>query len=171
MGRQAWTSRLTVEDCPIYLSVTDLRRDGAFYCPSGSTGEASWPLSDGSTLGSLRIEIRDNWSGERTILIPRQALKFGGVACMSDGQSIRLTTTTVHFGGERFWFICECGRRAGKLYLPTGETVFRCRLCYDLTYLSAREHNTQWPFWRTIGEEYRAETERQRGLRAKQGCF
>jgi hypothetical protein len=30
-----------------------------------------------------------------------------------------------------------------RLYLPTGETVFRCRLCCDLTYLSSQEHNTR----------------------------
>jgi hypothetical protein len=92
MGRQAWTSRLTVEDCPICLSVTDLHRSGALSCPVGTTGETTWQLSDGSPLGSLQFELRNNWCGERTILIPRQTLTFGGMARIRDGKSIRLTT-------------------------------------------------------------------------------
>ena len=31
----------------------------------------------------------------------------------------------------------------GRLYLPTGQTVFRCRLCHDLTYQLEQEHNTR----------------------------
>jgi hypothetical protein len=34
-----------------------------------------------------------------------------------------------------------CRRRSGRLYLPTGQTVFRCRPCYELTYQSAQQHS------------------------------
>ena len=37
------------------------------------------------------------------------------------------------FGGQRFYFRCECGRRVEKLHSARGEP-WRCRHCYDLTY-------------------------------------
>ncbi|HEY2466817.1 MAG TPA: hypothetical protein VGI45_03100 [Terracidiphilus sp.] len=79
---------------------------------------------------------------------------------MGNGQTIRLTTTRPHFGGKRFWFLCECGKRAGRLYLPTGQTVFRCRLCYDLTFESAQQHNTRWEKMRPWLEHFQRAFER-----------
>jgi hypothetical protein len=46
-----------------------------------------------------------------------------------------------HLGGRRFWFVCGCGMRAGRLFLPPGQRAFRCRHCHSLTYRSAREHD------------------------------
>jgi hypothetical protein len=144
MGREPWTSRLTVENCPIQLSAVELHRLGVFRAPLGITGTLSWrSTSDDSLLGKVKYEIRSDSHGGRTICIPRQVLNFDGSLQMVNGQTLRLTTTRPHWGGERFWFRCECGRRSGRLYLPTGETVFRCRPCYELTYRSAQEHNTR----------------------------
>lgn len=53
---------------------------------------------------------------------------------------IRLETTSPHWGGVRWWFICPCsGRRATKLHLPPGGTYFARREVYDLTYRSCQE--------------------------------
>jgi hypothetical protein len=142
VGRERWTSRLTVEESPIHLSTAALCSAGAFRLPATTSAIVSWPLSDGSSLGSLRFEIRADWRGPY-LFFCRQDFAFGGKLRMGNGQMIRITTTRPHFGGKRFWFVCECGRRAGRLYLPTGQAVFRCRLCYDLTYQSAQEHNTR----------------------------
>ena len=140
MGRHPWTSRLTVEEsrftCRQPHSI-------AVKC-SGfprTSATVSWPLSNGSSLGSLRFEIRADWRGPHLFIL--RQLSFGGSLRMGSGQTIRLTATRPHWGGERFWFCCECGRRSGRLYLPAGETVFRCRPCYELTYRSAQEHNTR----------------------------
>jgi hypothetical protein len=140
MGREPWTSRLTVEECPIHLSAAEFNRSGVFQLPDGTSFTVSWPLSNGSSLGSLRVEMRDDWRGPHLFV---GADWRGPQLSVGDGQMIRLTTTRPHWGGERFWFRCECGRRSGRLYLPTGETVFRCRPCYDLTYQSTQEHNTR----------------------------
>jgi hypothetical protein len=142
MGRQPWTSRLTVEESPIHLSTEALCAAGAFQLPAGARATVSWPLSNGASLGSLRFEIRDDWRGPHLFICP-QVFAFGGKSWMGNGQVIRLIKTQPHFGGQRFWFRCECGRRAGRLYLPTGETFFRCRRCHDLTYQSSQEHNTR----------------------------
>lgn len=137
MGRHPWTSRLTVENCPIQLSAVAFNRNGVFRLPAGASGTVSW--SNGSSLGSLRVEMRADWRGPYLFV---GADWRGPRLLVGDGQMIRLTTTRPHWGGERFWFRCECGRRSGRLYLPAGETAFRCRPCYELTYRSAQEHNT-----------------------------
>jgi hypothetical protein len=37
------------------------------------------------------------------------------------------------FGGQRFYFVCDCGRRVEKLH-SFHDRPWRCRHCYDLTY-------------------------------------
>jgi hypothetical protein len=37
------------------------------------------------------------------------------------------------FGGQRFYFICDCGRRVDKLH-TFGQRLWRCRHCYNLSY-------------------------------------
>lgn len=140
MGRHPWTSRLTVENCPIQLSAVAFNRWGVFRLRAGTSFTVSWPLSNDASLGSLRGEMRADWRGQHLFVGDDWR---GPRLLKGDGQMIRLTTTQPHWGGERFWFRCECGRRSGRLYLPTGETVFRCRPCYELTYRSAQEHNTR----------------------------
>lgn len=47
---------------------------------------------------------------------------------------ISTTWTPCHFGGERVWLVCPCGRRVAKIYLGPGKSdLFRCRHCYGLT--------------------------------------
>lgn len=53
---------------------------------------------------------------------------------------IGLETTSSHYGGARYWFICpgkDCGRRVAKLY--SNGHYFACRHCYQLAYASQRE--------------------------------
>lgn len=68
-----------------------------------------------------------------------------------EGESISyinpLTTTSLPWGGEKYWFVCclvkggrGCQRRVAKLYLPPGGKYFGCRHCYGLTYRSSQEH-------------------------------
>jgi hypothetical protein len=153
MGRERWTSRLTVEESPIHLSTAALCSIDAFRLSAGTRMAVSWPLSNGSNLGSLGFEIRDDWRGPHLYLCP-QVIARGETPLMGNGQLIRLTTTRPNFGGKRFWFKCDCGRRSGRLYLPTGETVFRCRQCYNLTYQSAQEHDTRAAKDRELLEYY-----------------
>jgi len=72
------------------------------------------------------------------IIIPQQQIRMDTFV---EADSISITTTHLRFGGRRFWFQCECGRRCGRLYLPPGQHVFRCRICNNLTYRSAQEHD------------------------------
>ena len=50
-------------------------------------------------------------------------------------QEIVIMSTASNLDGLVRWFICPaCQNRAGKLYLPSGEGVFLCRKCHDLSY-------------------------------------
>jgi hypothetical protein len=73
-------------------------------------------------------------------------------------EQIPLLKSPCHFGGSRFWFACpSCGRRVGKLYLPTN-IYYRdrsrphrwlCHYCYKLTYEQRRSRNLSQVFeWR-----------------------
>ena len=46
--------------------------------------------------------------------------------------------TDCYFGGDRPWFICQCGRRVRKLFLPPDERVLLCSVCWNLGYLSSQ---------------------------------
>jgi hypothetical protein len=50
-----------------------------------------------------------------------------------DTQVLLIAHLPWHFGGQRAYFLCDCGRRAGKLYRAPGHP-WRCRKCYQLTY-------------------------------------
>jgi hypothetical protein len=55
-------------------------------------------------------------------------------------ESVWLSRHKTNFGGSRFLFLCPgCSKRTAKLYLPSGGIYFRCRRCYNLTYLSSNE--------------------------------
>lgn len=59
---------------------------------------------------------------------------------------VLLDSTRPPFGGLRWWWRCPamgCGKRAGKLYLPSGGGIFACRTCHRLTYESAQEHDAR----------------------------
>src|SRR5262245_302072 len=62
----------------------------------------------------------------------------------SIGQEIRLTTTRVHFGGVRWWFIRpHSGARVGRLHLPPGATQFAARRAPSLRYTCQTENPSQ----------------------------
>jgi hypothetical protein len=48
-----------------------------------------------------------------------------------------IVTTPCNFGGVRYWFWCECGRRVGVLFAPG--RYWRCRHCYSITYQSSND--------------------------------
>jgi len=52
---------------------------------------------------------------------------------------IRLSTSSPHYGGRRWWFHCPvagCNKRVGVLYLAT---IFACRHCRNLAYPSQNQ--------------------------------
>lgn len=65
---------------------------------------------------------------------------------------IPFTWTACNYGGRRTWFLCQCGRRVGKVFFK-GEQ-YGCRHCLRLTYQSRRDCqiNRAWGRIYTIGK-------------------
>lgn len=139
MGRYRWSSRLTVEQYPVCLSAPILRGLGVFRMRG--RGELEWRHeTGGSAFARLNYQIDNGAGGSRTLFIHPQILS-ADPRWIVTGQRIELLTTRPHFGGERNWLRCNCGRRVGRLYLQTGALEFQCRQCLRLTYESARRHD------------------------------
>jgi hypothetical protein len=145
MGRPCWSSRLTVEQC-LPLTVESFNRSGTWKCPSGTTDNSSWTVSQGS-LGKVDYSIQNDADG-LAIRIRRQDALLCGELRLLEECLIPVTTTRPHLGGKRHWFRCPilrdgkvCGRRAGRLYLPPGASVFGCRDCHNLTYWKSQTHD------------------------------
>jgi hypothetical protein len=146
MGRERWTTRLTVEQCRI-LPVESMQRDGVFRSSAGSSWTHLWKYDVGFIEAAIGfVVVRER--GELALKIdPEQAKKYLGLRILGRYE-VPITSTKPHLGGTRFWFRCPvmrdgnpCGRRVGRLYLPPEQQVFGCRTCYNLTYRSAQEHD------------------------------
>jgi hypothetical protein len=89
---------------------------------------------------------------------------------------VALETTQPRFGGLRWWFRCPlvvrgqpCGRRVGKLYLPSGGRYYGCRHCYDLTYTSCQESRKYTSLYRQLARETRRDVDTVRRLLKRVG--
>ena len=104
------------------LDVNDLHRRGAFDRPMW------FPFRRIKTFPDhIEINFRDRNRPPLLLLIER---------------------TGLHLGGSRPWFVCQCGRRCGKLYLTTISA--QCRICAGLNFRSQRQ-------WRTTRLRSKAE--------------
>jgi hypothetical protein len=110
MGRWAGYGRRTVEQTRV-IEIGTLRRAGYVGRPASNWWKWRYKAND---LGIWP----ESWHGG-FIHLPNQILRTERVAW--------------RFGGQRFYFLCECGRRVEKLH-TFGERPWRCRPCYQLTY-------------------------------------
>lgn len=140
MGRDCWSSRLMVEQCRA-LNVESMKRDGVFATPSGSCWTSLWLDVYGNREASL--EYRVDQSEGLWLQLAREMQEGSLRIELSGEKCIRITSTRPHFGGTRYWFVCECGRRVGRLYLPPGKQNFACRHCHYLIRKSARQHDAR----------------------------
>src|SRR5271170_1117200 len=139
MGRPRWTNRLTVEDCPFVLCATAFQRAGTFAGRAGDVSTVSWPTHDPRfRFGSIDCQLVEGGPTSLMIAIPRQ---WASQDVWVAGQAIPIESTRPHFGGQRFWFLCDCESRVGRLYLPLGQAPFRCRSGSNLTSGGAQEND------------------------------
>lgn len=128
-GRRIF-KKLTVEDCwPL---------DAAKLFQHGYPANAlTWTNSRG--VQTLAAACWYDWEGDTRVL--HLHLKVGDTTIGE--MAIRLVSTRPHFGGVRWWFRCECGRRSRVLYMRPDTAYFRCRACHDLIYESAQTHDSR----------------------------
>jgi hypothetical protein len=72
------------------------------------------------------------------VVSPGQGVRLSYTASGQDyNYLVSVTTTTPHYGGARYWWLCPtCGRRVRILY---GGKRFLCRHCHSLTYETAQK--------------------------------
>ena len=138
MGRRRWTDRLTVEVCQ-WIDIQAMHRDGVLVSPPGTRWAVLWKDADGKAESTLGYSVVANPRGGIALRI--DAMPTDGHLGSDFTYLIEIATSRPRFGGRRYWFRCPavrdgtpCGKRVGRLYLPPGQQIFACRVCYNLTY-------------------------------------
>ncbi len=151
------------------------RQSGRPTVESGLTLDINWLLRQRSILPGKYVFGSLTWSntdtGEKAASIGYEASLLNPEAAWvrlhytTNGTPkdyrVPLEATPCHYGGLRWWWICSAsGRRAAKLYLPPGATMFAARKAYRLAYRSQREagldrtHTRQARLYRKLGGRY-----------------
>jgi hypothetical protein len=85
--------------------------------------------------------------------VPDPILKLSVTCGWADGTNttVRLQTTSPHFGGRRYWFVCpNCSRIMRKLYPHTASHSMACRKCLGLVYNSQYRKGSKYALFRLI---------------------
>ncbi len=129
-----WGTKETTEG-PKSIDVRWIQRKGFLH--PGAFLTLSW-TRNGEPNGFIRAKVEEN----QITLLYRFRIREGEWQDVEE--SVRLTWTGCNFGGKRPWFICPgvksghyCGKRVAVLY-GAGK-YFLCRHCYELTYRSQNE--------------------------------
>jgi len=140
MGRWYYDSKTTVEQAT-QLSIFKLKEFGLLCGYAATTLTWTRKLSGKESSIGICVDTSELYA----------KVNYTNTNRMTDEKThcdykIQLTTTSCHFGGVRYWFICPlsingvyCGRRVGTLYLASGGKYFGCRHCYNLSYESRNE--------------------------------
>lgn len=95
-----------------------------------SWGSWGWSLA-GEPMGSI------SWALNADALVLRFSRQLDDGTWRQFEDRLPIVTTHPHFGGERQWLRCPCGRRCRVVYVQRAGA--RCRRCYRLSYQSQRE--------------------------------
>jgi len=110
MGRWGGDGRRTVEQTRV-IEIGTVRRAGYVGRPASNWWKWRYKASD---AGIWPKSWHDGF-----IHLPNQILQTEQVSW--------------RFGGQRFYFVCQCGRRVEKLH-AFRDRPWRCRHCHQLTY-------------------------------------
>lgn len=133
--RWGWhNKRLAVEDCRRLPF-----RAFKHYLRAGWGGQVAWSRN-GEVISTIGFEVKGS-SDPTSMLLIYTITRAGGekIDCR---YSVNLTTTSLPWGGLRYWFTCPglgCGRRVNVLYLAPGGKYFTSRHCNQLSYRSRQE--------------------------------
>lgn len=126
----------TVEDCHS-ISVQFLKKYGYLKKDCWSSGGIKWSCN-GEETGQVSFQVDTNENYIRFIYKTRD--RYSEENWKDKDYRVQLTTTLCHFGGLRYWFVCNyCNKRVGTLHL-FGGNEFACRDCLNLTYESRYEN-------------------------------
>ncbi len=145
-GSTRWNfhnKRLAVEDCR-RLPFRLFKR----YLQAGMTGQITWS-QNGEKVSSIGYQV-NGWDESALSLSLIYTVTRANKEKIDCNYQVRLTATSLPWGGLRHWFICPglgCGRRVGVLYLAPGGLYFVCRHCNHLSYRSRQEGYSNRSFY------------------------
>ena len=121
----------------LVLDLTRLMRQGLVKPHTWRQGTLRWYLvSTGEPTSSIGYDAHLLNERNAWMRLHYTITRWNGEKVASDYR-VRLETTPLNFGGQRWWFVCpRTGRRAAKLYLPNGATQFASRYAYRMAYRS-----------------------------------
>jgi hypothetical protein len=132
-----WNSKSTTSSC-LEICVSRMVRWGWIEENITVTnGSLTWSQR-GEECGNINFDVNTVQSPP-TMTLRYSTSERGSGERVDMNYSVTLTTTTPHYGGIRWWFICPakgCGKRVGKLY---GGSIFACRTCHNLSYPSQNQ--------------------------------
>lgn len=121
-----------VEGC-LSLDASAWRQAGILQSGVVRGGYWEWPRS--LTLGYI-LDTQDLTNATLWLIEPTSRADVSLVT------RILLDTTLTPKGGVRLWWRCpECSRRCGKLFQPRDASLFACRWCHDLAYVSTQQNH------------------------------
>lgn len=92
----------------------------------------SWQWSrNGERVASIGFTITDSF------IRFMYSIKGGENNLLHVNKIIPLTFTSCNFGGQRKWFLCDCGRKVATMYI-SGQKI-ACRHCFNAVYPCQRE--------------------------------
>ena len=157
-GRWGWHTKATTVEEALGLPTTHLRA-GLNRVADGKAALAHGTLQwsrGGRVMSSIGYLIASR-AGLPLVRLIYTTTRPSGEKIDSNYQVLAVPTVP-HFGGRRWWWVCPlskhgqpCGRRVGKLYLPSGGPAFGCRQCYELTYEGCQESHEYDGLRRSMG--------------------
>lgn len=126
-GRR-WDRQTSLDECRA-IDIRDWKRRDLLRPGVGF----SWHWSiNAQPTGSISVRVTES----SIILSYRHGPQGGGLRQIEE--TVPLSHTACHLGGQRVWFVCPgCMRRAAKLFSPSA--WFRCRTCCRLPYACQQE--------------------------------
>ena len=128
MARPPYGARTICESCKS-IDVRRWHRKGLL--SPGQHFTNSWTFGD-EPAGTIGVRTEPN-----AVVLTYRTRSWQAADWKSINQRVPITWTDLHFGGQRPWFICYCGRRVAVLYGV--RDYFACRHCYGLAYESQQE--------------------------------
>jgi hypothetical protein len=147
MGRNRWTSRLTVEECHS-IEIGALVRAGAFVAHPATLSSITIDDNSGQRIWGITFRIFPDRTGATAVHFYHPVASTLSSPEWIQQQIVQITSTKCNFGGFRRWFKCSivrdgylCKRRTRTLYATPYEKLLGCRQCHNLTYESAQTHD------------------------------
>jgi hypothetical protein len=129
MGRGEY-SRIDVKNTTAdyhSINITDLSRKNAL---AYGDHHLHWS-NNGNITSSISLSV------DCISITFKYSIKDPSGQPISVNKPIPLDITPCNYGGQRKWFICDCGRRVGRLFINRQQIA--CRHCLNLSYPSQRQ--------------------------------